>query len=246
MFRQAARLMAMFTDEPVPTFLNKIRRKLYRDSLSPVQAAYDLRSYFPDIVKNYLCMDDICDLHRSSSPYHHPESWFTDVADQDNINKYLYADIKFYIPDDLMIKVDRMCMAHNLETLSPFQDVHIAELVNRLPGKYKIHQSGKGKTTTKYILKKICENRFPSHTLYKKKAGFGIPVQKWLLHDDGKFIRDVLLDPKTLSRGYFRPKAITQMVDAFIKGKGDYFYPSAPAIVALLTLELWHRRYLDA
>ncbi len=246
MLKHAAVLWGMFTNEPLPTLITKIRRKLYRDSLSPVQAAYDLRSYFPDIVKNYVCTDEIRKLHRSDSPYRHPESWFADVADQDNINKYLYADIKFYIPDDLMIKVDRMCMAHGLETLSPFQDIHIAKLVNKLPGTYKIHRSDKGATTTKYILKKVCEKRFPSHTINKKKAGFGIPIEKWLLHDDGQFIRDVLLDPKTLSRGYFRQKAITQMVDSFIKGTGDYFYPSAQAIVALLTLELWHRRYLDA
>ncbi|MBD3291093.1 asparagine synthase (glutamine-hydrolyzing) [candidate division KSB1 bacterium] len=246
LLKQAAAISGLFTDDPLPTLVSKMQRKLHRDSVSPVHAAYDLRSYFPDIVKKYLCTHDLWDLHRKNSPYQYPESWFAESADQDGINKYLYADIKFYIPDDLMIKVDRMCMAHNLETLSPFQDLHIAELVNRLPGKYKIHRSGKNKTTTKYVLKKVCENRFPSHTLYKKKSGFGIPVEKWLLHDNGEFIRDVLLDSKTLSRGYFRRESITRMIEAFIKGKGDYFYPAPPAIIALLTLELWHRRYLDA
>jgi asparagine synthase (glutamine-hydrolysing) len=127
-------LASLGVDNPTPSIISKIQRKFYRGALSPVHAAYDLRSGFPDIVKRYLCVPDIWDIHLKTDPYRHPETWFQEAEGLDDINRYLYADIKFYVPDDLMIKVDRMSMAHGLETLSPFQDIKLAEIVNKLPG----------------------------------------------------------------------------------------------------------------
>jgi len=241
----AARLLEKLVPDPTPTLLSKTQRKLYRDSLSPVHAVFDLRSYFPDIVKCFLCSEDLWEVHRNNSPFRHPEAWFREAGPVDDVNKYLYADMKFYVPDDLMIKVDRMCMAHGLETLSPFQDINLSKIVDRLPGCYKIDVSPNGDITTKYILKKVCRNRFPQHILAKKKQGFGIPIEKWLRQDKGKNLREILLDSRFQSRGYFKKESIEKLVDIFINNKGDYFFPAPNGIVGLLTLELWHRRYLD-
>ncbi len=229
---------------PTPNLLSKAYRRLYRESISPVHAVFDLRSYFPDIVKKFMCSEEMWHIHMSNSPYRHPESWFNEAGDVDDINKYLYADMKFYLPDDLMIKVDRMCMAHGLETLSPFQDVRIASIVNTLPSSYKIHMKD-GEVITKYILKKVCKKRFPPYTLQKKKQGFGIPLEKWLRQNNGKMIREIMLDPLTLNRPYFKRQSLEHLVNIFLSGSGDYFYPASNGIVALLTFELWHRKYLD-
>lgn len=229
----------------VPSLLAKAQRSLYRKSLTPIKAAYDLRSFFPDIVKKHLCNDDLWRIHCQNNPYKHPESWFQEAGQVGDINKYLYADVKFYVTDDLMIKVDRMCMAHGLETLSPFQDIELAKVVNRLPDNFKINTDKNGKVTTKYILKKVCEKRFPAATLNKKKQGFGIPIDKWLRQKDGENLKAILLDSKTLNRGYFKKEALTAFVKDYISNKGDYYYPNSSGIVALLTLELWHRKYLD-
>ena len=243
--RLGSRLSATFSLDPTPSVFSKIERKLYRDSLSPVHAAYDLRSYFPDIVKRFLCTGDLWNVHLKNSPYRHPESWFKETEALDDVNKYLFADMKFYIPDDLMIKVDRMCMAHGLETLSPFQDINLSKIVNSLPGRYKINQTENNEVTTKYILKQVCKQRIPEPLLTKRKKGFAIPVHKWLKQDQGKFIREILLDPRSLNRGYFKKQSVEKLVDVFINNKGDYFFPNANGIVGLLTLELWHRKYLD-
>ena len=136
-------------------------------------------------------------------------------------------------------------MAHGLETLSPFLDRDFSEIVNMLPGKYKIHLTENGQIITKYALKKVCQERFPSGILNKKKQGFGILLEKWLRQDHGKCLREILLDPRTLNRGYFKKRSMEKLVDVFIKNKGDYFFPNANGIVGLLTLELWHRKYLD-
>ncbi|MFC2091761.1 asparagine synthase (glutamine-hydrolyzing) [Elusimicrobiota bacterium] len=244
-YRFTAELLNKFTREPNSTVFSKIVRKLYRDSYSPVHAAYDLRSFFPNMVKKFICTDDLWNIHLENDPYRYPESWFQEVSGEDNINRYLYADIKFYVVDDLMIKVDRMCMAHGLETISPFQDIQLAKVVNKLPGKYKINFSLNGEITTKYILKKVCENRFPKSILTKKKQGFGIPLEKWLRHDKGQYLQDILLDTKTLNRGYFKKRNVIKYVQDFLSGRGDYYYASASAIVGLITLELWHRKYID-
>jgi len=231
---------------PGTSVFSKAARKLYRDSLSPISAAYDLRSFFPDIIKTRICTNDLLRTHYKHNPYRHPESWFKEAGDVGDINKYLYADIKFYITDDLMIKVDRMCMAHGLETLSPFQDIQLAKIVNRLPSDFKIDVTSENKISTKHILKKICEKRFPPSILYKKKQGFGIPLDKWLRYDNGSFIQSILLDKVSLSRGYFNSEYLRNFIKDFIQNKGDYFYPSSGGIVALLTLELWHRKFIDA
>ncbi len=242
--RLASKLLEAVVKDPVPSLLSKALRKLYRESLAPVHAAYDLRSYFPDIVKRFLCSEELWRVHLDNDPYRHPESWFEEVADVDDVNKYLYADMKFYLPDDLMIKVDRMCMSHGLETLSPFLDREIVTIVNRLPGSFKIKVQDSA-IITKYILKEVCKERFPPRILHKKKQGFGIPLEKWLRKHNGKMVKDILLDPVTLNRPYFRKEAIENLVDVFLKGKGDYFYPSPSAVAGLLTFEIWHRKYLD-
>lgn len=244
-FKLGSSCLGLITGDPVPSKLARMQRRLYRDSLSPIHGAYDLRSYFPDIVKRFICTDDFWDVHVQNNPYRHPESWFARVAHTDDINKYLYADMRFYLPDDLMIKVDRMCMAHGLETLSPFLDRSVSDVAGRIPGKYKIHNASSGDAVTKYILKKVCQDRLPQVLLSKKKRGFGIPVDKWLKQDQGKYIKDILLDNRTMNRGYFKKDSLTKMVNAFIGNRGDYFFPNPHGIVGLLTLELCQRRYLD-
>lgn len=240
----AARLLGKLTSDPTPCFCNRAARKFYRESLSPVQAAYDLRSYFPDLVKRYLCTDDLWQIHQNHNPYRHPEQWFQTATGLDNINRYLYADLEFYLPDDLMIKVDRMCMAHGLETLSPFLDRDLAAYLLRLPGSFKINRKGT-KTVTKFLLQEICRSRFPRSILNKKKQGFGIPLEAWLRQDNGKQTKEILLDSRALGRSYFRKESIENLIKVFFSGRGDYFYPAASALAGLLTLELWQRQYID-
>lgn len=229
-----------------PSLRSKAIRHLYRKSLDPIHAAFELRSYFPNLIKEFLCNAEVWDIHNTQDPYRHPRAWFAQSKTKDPINQYLYADIIFYVPEDLMVKVDRMCMAHGLETLSPFQDRDLAAVVAALPSKYKLNISPQGKVTTKYILKQLAKQRFPASLLNKQKQGFAIPIDKWLRQDDGKFLKDILLDPRTLNRGYFNKKHMEKYVINFIGNKCDYFYASPHSIVSLLTLELWHRSYIDS
>lgn len=246
LYKAGVNFLSLVTDQPVGSIAAKVRRKLYRDSVSPVHTMYDLRSCFPDIAKQYICTDALWETHRQNNPYRHPESWFKEAGNVDDINKYLYADMKFYVTDDLMIKVDRMCMAHGLETLSPFQDKAVGQFANSLPGKYKMHISETGEIITKYLLKQVCKDRFPPIIMNKPKQGFGIPLANWLRHNGCQFLKETLLDSKFISRGYFKKEAVERLVHLFATNNNDYYFPSPMGIVALLTLELWHRKYLDS
>lgn len=243
--KTGADILGLCAGIPSSSAIYKTRRYLYRNSLSGVEAAYELRSGISNLVKEYICSQELLKIHKENNPYRHPIGWFDKVEGIDNINKYLYADMRYYVPDDLMIKVDRMCMAHGLETLSPFQDIELAKTVNSIPGRFKLFSKSNGGFETKYILKKICEERFPAKVLNKRKQGFGIPLEKWLRWENGKYLKEILLDRRSLNRGYFKKPAIIKFVNDFIENKGDYFYPNSNGMFSLLSLELWFRKYID-
>lgn len=245
LYRLMDRMVSPFIRDPAPSFLSKVRRKAHRESLSGVRIAYERMSFFPEIVKEYLCTPELWRHHVESDPYLYPESLFEEAGDVEGLRKYLHADIRFCGPDDLMIKLDRMCMAHGLETFAPFHDKELSRFLISLPADMKIRRGQDGQALTKYILRRACAGRFPPRLESKKKQGFSIPLGDWLRQDNGKYLCDLLLDDRTLSRGYFRPNAVRHMVDTFLSGREDYFFGSPGAMIALLTLELWHRRYID-
>jgi asparagine synthase (glutamine-hydrolysing) len=158
---------------------------------------------------------------------------FEEVADQPTLNQMLYADTKTWLPDDLLIKADRMTMANSVELRVPLLDHKVLEFAASLPLDHKL----KG-ITTKRILKKALHGRIPRQVLERKKAGFPIPLQSWFRGELKDFSRDVLLDRNTLARNYFKKDAIEGLFNgAQREAKHD-------EIFSLVILELWHRQFL--
>ena len=98
-----------------------------------------------------------------------------------------YADINFYMAEDILTKVDRAAMAVSLETRAPFLDPRIAQFAASVPAEYKL----KGKNG-KYILKKAVEDLIPKAILDRPKKGFGIPIAEWLKHRLNPLMHDML------------------------------------------------------
>jgi asparagine synthase (glutamine-hydrolysing) len=146
-----------------------------------------------------------------------------------------------YAPDDLMVKVDRMTSAHGLNAVSPFHDQELVELVARLPEELKISPQGERKV----IMRRAFEHLLPEQTLQKKKQGFAMPIGEWLVKNLSGYVREVLLDQKTMQRGYFNPAFMRSLVESYLAGKTDYASGSETTIISLLTLELWHRAFID-
>jgi asparagine synthase (glutamine-hydrolysing) len=160
---------------------------------------------------------------------------FSRVTDQPALNQMLYVDTKTWLPDDLLVKADKISMANSLELRVPLLDHKVLEFAAGLPVNCKVRGF-----TTKYILKEAFSGWIPKAILNRKKTGFPVPVASWIKNEMAGFVRDVLMDPKTLNRGYFEKAFIETMIK-----DGPQREKHVAGIFSLLTLELWHRQFLD-
>jgi len=159
------------------------------------------------------------------------EALFARVAGRDPLSQMLYVDTKTWLPDDLLIKADKITMANSLELRVPLLDHKVLEFAARLAPHYKVHGF-----TTKYILKRAFDGRIPEAILNRPKTGFPVPFETWFRTDLNGHVRALLTDRRTLERGYFEKRAIEQLLN----GNG-----CASELFCLVTLELWHRLFLD-
>ncbi|MFK7777333.1 MAG: asparagine synthase (glutamine-hydrolyzing) [Gimesia sp.] len=154
----------------------------------------------------------------------------------DPINQALALDTKLLLPGNNLVKPDKMAMAVSLEPRAPFLDYRMVDLAFRIPGSYKICNG-----VTKAILKKACEKILPANIIYRKKQMFTVPIGEWFKRELSPFIHEVLLSPRSLERGYFRPEKISQMIQEHQANKVNH----TRAIRALLAMELWQRTFID-
>ncbi len=164
------------------------------------------------------------------------EDWYARAAAPDFAGRTLFVDVMTYLPEDLLVKVDIASMAVSLEARSPFLDHKVMELAAHIPSQLKIRGM-----TTKYILKKAMEGILPPEIIHRDKQGFGVPIGRWFRTEMRDLAYDILLAPRAIGRGYFRRDAVAALLDDHVAGRMDH----GPRIWALLTLELWHRTYID-
>ena len=152
-----------------------------------------------------------------------------------DLQKMIYTDIKSWLPDDLLLKADKMTMAASLELRVPFLDHELVEFATSLPDEYRINNK-----QGKYLLKRFAEGLLPNEIIYRKKRGFPVPIQSWFKNDLYEQTAEILLDPSTLQRGYFNSRYVENILARHRKGKEDH----SRRIFSLLNLEMWHRKYL--
>ncbi len=155
----------------------------------------------------------------------------------DFLDATMLVDINSYLPDDLLVKMDIMTMAHSLEARSPFLDHHFMEFAARIPSHLKV----RGKTT-KYLLRKALGELLPREVLNRGKMGFGVPIGGWFRRELKDWVREILLDRRSLGRGYFRRKALEGLIAEHVRGLRDNGF----LLWNLLNLELWHRQFIDS
>ncbi|MEO5751393.1 MAG: asparagine synthase (glutamine-hydrolyzing) [Usitatibacter sp.] len=152
----------------------------------------------------------------------------------DYIEKIMYVDMRLWLPDDLLVKVDRATMAHSLEARVPFLDHAFVEFVAKLAPGLKVKDG-----TRKYLLKKLAEKFLPHEIVHRPKQGFVMPLSEWL----GAGLRervDRSLGPGGLQRrGLFREGALTRLLAEHRSGRRNH----AGRIWALTVLEVWFERY---
>ena len=152
------------------------------------------------------------------------------------LDRLLRADVDSYLPYDLLVKMDIATMANSLEARAPLLDLRVMEYCARLPTSLKV----RGRTG-KYLLKKLARRYLPAENLDRRKMGFGAPIGAWLRGELRPMVEDVLLSPRALERGYFRPEAVHALAREHLSGTHDHAF----RLWSLLWLELWHREFLD-
>ena len=161
---------------------------------------------------------------------------FERVRGLDPLSRLLYVDLKTWLANDILVKVDRMSMANSLEVRSPLLDHKVIEFAATVAPDLKY----RGRTS-KYLLKRYLESRVPRSVIYRQKQGFEIPLAKWLRGELRETATDLLLSPRSAMRGYLRHEEVQTLWREHQQRARDH----STKLWALMVLELWHREYVD-
>ena len=153
----------------------------------------------------------------------------------DMTSRLTNADLQWYLLDDVLVKVDRMSMAHSLEVRSPLLDHNMVELAAQMPTRMKIRGS-----TGKYALRKILEDKLPKASLQKRKQGFGVPLRDWMRGELTGVMREYLdKSSGCLPTELFQHQKVDSMIAEHQKGAADH----SRKLWLLLVFAAWHREY---
>jgi asparagine synthase (glutamine-hydrolysing) len=215
------------------------RRFLFNVSLETRDRYLDEVSLLPVCVRepSLFTKDFVAQAKMQTSPYDRLRGYLEEERASDPLSEMLYLDTKTYLPGDILTKVDRMSMAVSLEVRAPLLDHCFAEWAARLSPRWKIRFG-----ESKYILKKLAEKLgVPRPVLYRRKQGFSLPLVHWFRKKPRPGLLDILLEPRTLQRGYFNGPALERRLMEHQRGIRDRSWE----IWHLLIFELWHRNFLE-
>jgi asparagine synthase (glutamine-hydrolysing) len=153
----------------------------------------------------------------------------------DNSRAYLWFDQKYYLPDDILAKVDRISMAHSIEVRPPFLDHRIAEFTATLPSEFKIDGSRQ-----KVLLRGLMKGLLPDEILRRKKVGFDIPAHEWLRGPLRELLFDTLAWAASEQSELFHLPAIQSYVDAHMSRRANYGYHLWGLIILFLWMKKWN------
>jgi asparagine synthase (glutamine-hydrolysing) len=188
------------------------------------------------LTKPRLVQELLGDTSLNNTPYGAITGYFRDERILNRIDAMLAGDIKSYLVDDILVKVDRMSMANSLEVRAPLLDHKLMEFAARLPNSLKLRY-GSGK----YLLKRVAKQILPASTLKKRKHGFAIPLSEWFRSCLKDLMWDVLESRSFIERGFFNHSVTRRCMERHVAGVEDH----GEHLWLLLTFELWARRFLD-
>ena len=154
----------------------------------------------------------------------------------DYLTRMQYTDAVSYLPEDILVKVDRTSMLNSLEARCPLLDHRLMELAGHIPHTLRVNNG-----VSKYILKRAMKQELPEEIVSRPKQGFGIPIRKWFRDDLFEFAADTLLGSTARDRGIFDIEAVGRILQRHEGGKTH----SETTIWSLLFFENWCQAWLD-
>lgn len=153
---------------------------------------------------------------------------------RNEIDQWLYVDLKSYLCDNILVKVDRMSMACSLEARVPFLDHELVEMAFQMPPHYKLFNR-----KTKYLLKKIAAKKIPHDCVFRQKEGFSIPMKQWLSTEFRPLLEEHLAPQQIKQEGIFQVQKINQLKNEHFSGKANHSH----ILWMLLVFQDWRKRW---
>lgn len=193
------------------------------------------RIFAGDAIRQELFTDDA--LAELSTPAaSHILKLFKRAGNREPLNRSLYVDLKSYLSDNCLVKVDRMSMAVSLEARVPYLDKELVELAFRVPAALKAFR---GKT--KVLLKRVAARHVPLDCVYRPKEGFSIPIKNWLGAELRPLMEDLLDSKKIGQEALFRPRTIDRLKREHYTGQANHSH----ILWALVVFQAWRKRWLE-
>jgi len=205
-------------------------------SLEPAMGFYLSNAQIDDRHWNALVKPQV----KQALNKYHPSKLTTDAYEksdgQDHLSKILYADMKTYLPGDILVKVDRMSMANSLEVRAPILDKEIIEFSATLPSKLKFNNGEK-----KYILKEAFKPLLPDDILYRKKMGFSVPLASWLRGELKELAEDYLFSKSNGIQQFFKMEVVQDLWQQHQDNKVDH----SNLLWSMLMFQMWWYNYMQ-
>jgi asparagine synthase (glutamine-hydrolysing) len=169
--------------------------------------------------------------------YPNAEPLATIVAAREHKSRLQHSldfDQRYYLPDDILYKVDRISMAHSLEVRPPFLDPRIVDFANSLPDHFKLRGSA-----SKYVLRRLMKGRLPDSTLRRPKVGFDVPIHDWFRGALKPLLLDTLCEDVVSSSKMFRWTAVESLLREHLERKANWGYHLWGLVVLLLWMKRW-------
>jgi asparagine synthase (glutamine-hydrolysing) len=213
-------------------------RSLQHLALSPAEACARKHGYglFESDARGALYASDFAAEVRDADPFAGFRLAYASCASPDPVDRALYVDVKTYLVDDIMTKVDKMSMAVSLESREPLLDHKLLEFAATVPTSLKL-KNGR----SKYLLRRLLERRIPKSIVDRPKHGFEAPTGEWLRGPLAPMVDDLLLDGRLRSRGIFDDREVTRIWREHRSRTDDHRH----RLWSLVMLELWFRQFVD-
>jgi asparagine synthase (glutamine-hydrolysing) len=191
----------------------------------------DSRAIFNEKARGLLYAPALAESVGQTDPYRHLIPYLDGPSDRSWEERMMEYDLKTYLPNDILTKVDRMSMRTSLEVRVPFLDHKLVELAARIPPELKIRRG-----VAKHILKRVIAPYLPQQVLEKRKHGFSIPLETWLRTE----LKDEIVDTLRAGNqhGFFDRRAVERLTDSFFRGDDSRNHQ----VWTLYAFELWHQQ----
>jgi asparagine synthase (glutamine-hydrolysing) len=215
------------------SFDYKAKRFVEGALLPPEIGHFTWKRIFSEEAKRHLYREGSDGLQESARIY---RDHFAYCGAEPALERLLHVDLMVGLPDDMLVKVDRMSMAHSLEVRVPLLDHPVVEFMAALPHTIKLRGWRK-----KYLLKKAMAGKLPDQILHGKKKGFNVPIPSWLLQDLRELVHDTLAPWRLRESGLWDPPFVARMIREHEERRCDW----SRNIWCLLIFQLWYDTYVN-